>query len=293
MGNKRKNIANSIILIGPCGVGKSLIASQLSEKTNISLLDIDDLMFFIEADMTEELSNDKDKQKIYIEEEIKKLSKLNRNNPLSKAELEKEKELVYEFVDTYNYYYNLLGGFEQFYHIIYEYYKSIHVFSTMNSRISKINNATLKLIDKIFESTNKNFIISPPASFGWNSKNILNVNTQILQKKICEFLESTQTVLLQPGYDYKLRIPKDKTSAYYKHFFKKSGFYYENANLEISTNGLFYEPSNDFLKRKTWLDAREAIIKERLKNNSEINNICDQIIDGLNNYTNSDEILTK
>ena len=42
--NKQLNIKNSIVLTGPCGVGKSLIADTLSHKSNKPLLDIDDLI---------------------------------------------------------------------------------------------------------------------------------------------------------------------------------------------------------------------------------------------------------
>ena len=91
-------------------------------------------------------------------------------------------------------------------------------------------------------------------------------------------MTSTQNVLLEPGEDYYIKNPKDQKSINTRLFMKDYSNYYPNADIEVSTNGLFYEPENDFLKQRTWLNVREYLTKKRLKNRGEINNISDQII---------------
>ncbi len=274
-----KNVSNSIVLIGPSGVGKSLIASRLSKKTNIPYVDIDDLLFFIEVDLRNELTPDKSQQESFIQKQIAELSKLERETPLTESELKREKILVQEFVDLYNYYHQMFGGFKQFYNIFYEYYKSTQNPTTGFADIYKLNRATFKLINKVFESSNHNLIISPPGCFGWNVKTPLHIKSYMLQNKIGEFLDNTNTILLQPGQDYTLRTPTDKLSVNYRYFLKHLENYYDHSVFEISTNELFYEPENDFLKQRTWLNVRETLTKERLMNGGELDNICDQIIE--------------
>ena len=199
-----KNILNSIVLMGPSGVGKSLISVTLAHKANIPVLDIDDLIFFIEADLRGTLSPNSNEQKLFIKSQIKELKKLERERPLTEKESIKEEQLVHEFVDLYNYYYNLLGGFEQFYRYFYDYHKSVQKCITIHDEVYYLNKFTLQLLNKIFESTDTPFVISPPANFGWHSKNPIHYNLQLLQNKIGKFLNSTQNVLLQPGKDYYL-----------------------------------------------------------------------------------------
>lgn len=275
--NKQENISNSIVLIGPSGVGKSLIATTLSQKTNMPLLDIDDLICFIQMDMFGSLSPNAKHQRQYIKEQIKDLKSLERETPLSPEETKREEQLVYEFVDLYNYYHKLVGGFDQFYSDYYDYTNSKAY--TKHEQIYSTNKFAYQIINKVFNTTNTPLVISPPACFGWNSNNPFHHNLQFLQTKIGTFLESTQTVLLSPGEDFHLRTISDPSSINDKLLLKYQQNYYKNADLEISTNGLFNEPENDFLKQRSWLNVRETMTKENLKNTAEINNICDQIIE--------------
>lgn len=279
----KQNIFNSIVLIGPCGVGKSLIASHLSEKTNIPFIDIDDLMFMIELDMEKILSPNPKTQKKFFQDRLKESKQLQREVPLTDYELKKEKEMIVEFINLYNYYHNLLGGLKQFHGIYREYYKSTNNIPIGFEDIYKFNRVTYKLLDKIYKSTNTNFIISPPGGFGWVEENIQKKETCLLQDKVNKFLNATHTILLCPGQDYILRNPTDEKSINELYLLRNYQNYYKNATLEISTNGLFYNPENDFLKQRTWINVREALTKEKLKNSSEINNICDQILEFYNN----------
>ena len=64
---------------------------------------------------------------------------------------------------------------------------------------------------------------------------------------------------------------------------KKTNFeyiknYYANAKIEITTNGVFNNPENKFLRMRTWFDPQASIKKDQLRNKGEISNICDEIL---------------
>ncbi|MBQ8615832.1 MAG: hypothetical protein IJ415_04625, partial [Clostridia bacterium] len=50
------------------------------------------------------------------------------------------------------------------------------------------------------------------------------------------------------------------------------------ADISITTNGLFNNPTDKHVQRRSWLNPKEALVKEKLKNKGEIANICDEII---------------
>ena len=88
-----------------------------------------------------------------------------------------------------------------------------------------------------------------------------------------------QSVLLLPGEDYNARNAAQGIQA--NNMIIQHLTDYVDTSLMISTNQLFYDADNKYLKQRKILDAREYLAKQKLKNNAEIANICDQIIDGL------------
>ena len=287
-----KNISDSIVLLGPSGVGKSLVASTLSKKVDTPLLDIDDIIAFIDSELSDTLSMDQDKQKSFIEAEISDLKKLKRDTPLTDEEDKIENSLVYELVDLYNYYHQLLGGFEKFYKPYYDYYKATQKHMSMFDEVYHLNKLTMDILERIYATTDRPYIISPPGSFGWSTNNPLRYRMRLLQDtKIEPFLKLSKSVLLEPGVDYSLRTPTDDSSVNSILFLRHLDSYHKNADVVISTNSLFSDPNNDFLKQRTWLNVRETMTKRRLKNMGEISSICDQII-AMTKYKNNDNEYT-
>jgi len=268
----------SIVVLGPCGVGKSLIASALSEKTKLPMIDTDDLLFFIEAEYRGLISQSPKMQQYFIETQIDELKSIKRDIPLTEDETKKEISLVYEIVDLYRFYNSLLGGLKQFYKDFYDYHNSIDKCKSYYDEVYYLNKIYFNFLNKIFSTSDQQFIISPPASFGWNSINFFHPKIQLLQKQIGNFLNKHNTVFLQLGQDYPIRNPANDISVNNNLFLKRLKNYYKYANLEISTNDLFFQPENEFLKQRTWLNVRETLTKDKLKNRSEISNICEQII---------------
>ena len=64
-------------------------------------------MFMIEIDMRKILSPDKKHQEKFIHDQLEELREIKRDPALTEEELKHEELLVHDFVDLYNYYYNL------------------------------------------------------------------------------------------------------------------------------------------------------------------------------------------
>lgn len=290
---KKENLEKSIMLMGPSCVGKSLIANRLSKKLNLPVLSLDDLFNFINMEQSGIISPSKPAQISYIHACLEEIEQ----DPKTRENLEKEEyrqtqiKLVYDFIDLYNYYNNLVGPLSDFYPLNNEYYSSVRNAHTLNETIYCLNDFSYKVLEKALTKIDKPIIIDPPAPFGWEASKISffeqfrmnafesNIAPFDLDKRIAKFAKSTRTILLEPGQDFQSRnAAPSKANA---HLIKTISGYYDNADILISTNDLFYEPENKWLKQRTWLDARETLTKEKLKNNSEINNICDEIIDGI------------
>ena len=56
----KEDIRNSIALIGPSGVGKSLISSELKKRTSMPILCVDDLLVMIDYEKTGYLNPSKE-----------------------------------------------------------------------------------------------------------------------------------------------------------------------------------------------------------------------------------------
>lgn len=287
----QENLAKSITLIGPSCVGKSLFAKELSKRLNFPVINIDELLDFIELELDGHIDHIPQKQAEYIARCLKDISQdaQLKETLTDERYAETEKRLIHEFVDLYNYYHALLKDFKPFYDTMNEYayfYKNIH---DPVEIICVLNYLTNEMLSKIFDVLNQPIILDSPAPFGWQTNNqldffsklrlkrsILNIDTATVDNAMNDTLSKTQTVLLIPGLDYNIRNAfKDVESNIL--ILENLDNYYP-ANLEITTNGLFNSPDNKYFRQRSWFDAKETLTKEQLKNKSEINNICDEIL---------------
>lgn len=277
---QKANLNQSIVLMGPCGVGKSLLGKTLAEKVNLPLLDIDVLINLVDLDLMGALSPDPEKQNEFTVISLMKISQAT-DTP---DETDLKRELVAELVQQYNDYRQLLGDFKKFHRIIYDYcrpFKYQHL--TKPDRIYDLNLATNRLLKKIFTTTDTPFVIAAPGTLGWHDTTSTNPDVEHLQKEIGKLLHLTRNVLLQPGQDFAQRSPAENQKGPAKRLLQHQGYYYKNADLMIATNGLFNQPDHPYFRQRQRFDLCERLTKKLLQNTGEINNICDQIMEHLGN----------
>jgi len=293
---KIENLKNSITLIGPSSVGKSFLSAELGKKLKMPHICIDDLITVIRSEKCGDIAPSKTKKKQFINrciEDIRndhELSKLLKD----KRYAQKEIQLVHDFIALYDHFLNLFGSLKPFYESIEKYDIMVGFARTNQDYISSLAIVSAELLNKIFEIVNQPVIIDPPAPIGWNTEQIsvsgfvekqlqaknFKVDVEKCKKIINKTLTNSSTVFLNPGIDYEQRNAAKYDMAN-NLILSKLDNYCEQAQIEVSVNGLFNEPKNHYLQRRSWFDAKEIEIKEKLKNKGEISNICDQIINAI------------
>lgn len=280
---QKANINQSIVLMGPCGVGKSLLSKTLAQKLNYPRIDIDDIIMFASMDANGTLSADPQVQQAFVRQQVDDLLYFHKNT----VNREQQTQLVQESVDEYNYYDLLLDGFTRFRQDINDFYRLGCQYPSKAGNIYALNRVTYQILTKILATTDTPLVISLPGTFGWEIPETSSTALQHLQEKMRKLLRLTRNVLLQPGEDYALRCPTGQTNVNTL-LVRYPERYEDNADLVVSTNGLFNHPENKFFKQRDPFSVAERATKDQLQNLGEINNICDQIMEYLGaNFTKS------
>lgn len=287
----KKTISKPITLIGPSGVGKILVAKELSKKLNLDVICIDDLIQFISLEQNGKISKSKSKQKEYALSVISDLKSMPEYAKFLEKDdtLNKTIELITNVLNEYTKYNNLIGPLKQYYNLLSDNDQLLDKCNKPIELIMALNDLSEKIVSKITHKLKKSYILDVPASFGWEINPSLaeyqcmfsHQTIDSLNQQINNHLCGTTTILLEPGQDYITRNPSASIDAN-KMILNDISAYYNSADIVISTNSLFFEPNNRFLKQRSWFNAEEYITKDKLKNTAEINNICNQIIESIN-----------
>lgn len=288
---KKNIIKKPITLLGPSGIGKSLIAKTLSNETNLPVVCVDDIIQFIDLEQSGRLSKKTSKQKEYALNtlrEIKYDENLSKNLETKEGQ-QKTIELLNKILRDYNMTIQTIGPLNRYYQILDENDKLFNNCSKPIEFIITLNLFTVNLLKEITKHTSTPFILDPPASFGWHIEDEL-IDSQSMytkeqikqiERETSTFLASSYGVLLEPGSDYDLRNPCKQIAANNLLLQNFAAYYDNDLSLIVSTNNFFSEPDNEYLQHRSWLDAGEHIIKDNLRNNDVINNLSLQIITGI------------
>lgn len=290
---KKSDVKNSIFLIGPMCVGKSLLAHELGEKLDMPVVSIDDLLAFVQWENSGLIGTSKQKQNKFISicnSDISgdvALKKNLKDKELKSAQLNRASEVL----NIYKDYVKLLGNLSQF-------NSTIKTFERLESEKNKnIESIALYsvvstiLIQKIIDILNQPVIFDTPGQFGWNideskigeeyNRRLQNskFHIKLLQIKNMQtkILQSATTVFLQPGVDYDDRNSARKNQKN-KILLKHIDNYIDNAKIMVTTNKFFNHPNNKYFKQRSWFDVKELATKEKLKDKCNISNVCDEII---------------
>lgn len=288
---KRENLQKSIVLLGPSCVGKSLLSGQLSQELDLPVICVDDVFAMAEYDFDGLLSEDEKVQrqfkKVCISEIKESTMAWTLKEKRHSTVIEKQIENI---LNMYNRYYHILGCYDE----VQEYLPDYNQVRRMGliETICYYNHLTLKVLKMLLKKIDTPIILDVPGFFGWEIpieaipprvvKKFENngIDVAQMQQDISSILSFPQTILLEPGQDYQKRNAANQSPTN-NMILSNMQSYLPNAKIQVSTNELFHNPENKYFKQRRFIDAREAIAKEDLKNKSEINNICHQILEML------------
>lgn len=276
---------DTITLIGPGGVGKSLIAKALSKKTGLPIISVDKIFHYVCKDMLYNF-NGHNHQKAAKKIKASYLSALTKEK--DPALKQKQLELVEESVEEYLRYAKMFAGFKSFYDIT-NWREDIlgHIVEPSISEILTVNQMyIINMLEIIFDKVDSPVIFDMGAPFGWFSplKSHLNlggyqINLNELNKQMAQIMSTMgMVVLIEPGEDYKIRRP-EKSNYYNSHLVSNIGNYYNCADICVSSNGLFYSPEDSAFGARLMFDAKSKQKRENLMKLSDLHSICDLILE--------------
>ena len=288
-----ENLQKSIILTGPPCVGKSLIGAHLSKKLDMPIFSIDDMLLLINEEISAGIGPTPKQQKRFIKDLKQQILESPEDRELLSHPdyVETEEQLLKNFVDLYNGYRETFGDLKCFYTAVKQNLQTLSSAQTMDYIIASLAHVSNQMIEIIISKLDQPVIIDAPGCYGWQFVKHLELDTKIklarnlnmrpteAEKQMNSTIASMQSVLIVPGPDYETRTT-DK--AVTDNFLVEHVDDYIDTDLVISANELFYPTKTKYLRQRKLADAREYLEKEKLKNKAEITNICEQIIDRLN-----------
>lgn len=287
------DIENSLFLIGPSCVGKSLLATELGKKLNLPVISIDDLLTFVMYENNGMIGRSNSKKRKFINicttelSDDKQISQNLQDPKLSAKQINR----FYEVMNIYTYYDELLGNLTPFRQIVAEFDKAQHKVNNDMEYVCCYSVFSTLIMEKIIKTYNKPLIFDTPAMFGWKwdenkisnkykktlMRSPLNIQLAQIEQFQHKTLKTGKTILLEPGADYQKRN-MSKIYSWNDLLLNNLNNYIDYANISITTNNLFNQPDNKYFMQRSWFDVKEIEAKEKLKNKCNIANICDEIL---------------
>lgn len=261
-----ENLSKSIILIGPKGVGKSLIAERLQNMLKSNNQDF----FLLKLDVIRDLC-----KKLY--------------DPQSKLTTQEIIKLDKEYIELNNLF-NLESS--TFKNIISRFYQIFNYQEDPNSLFKLSNNGliafdnliSLNILEACLNKINKPLIIDAGGNIGPIIDNVpssdkflvLELKDEDKQKRL--LTKFGNVVYLAPGEDYEkgsLSSINDEANKAYR---KNPNSYKSFANIIIEISNLFSDNTGAAFKTRDADDAQAQSERFKLLNNDAVDKICKQII---------------
>ena len=288
---KNMEIRNHITLTGPASVGKSFIASELSKKTGLPVVSIDEIIMMIREEQNGELSfKDETTLKKF---KMKYLMYAGYNDlpDTLKPVLEQQ---IDDYIQKYKFYSQVVDGLENLYQIIDEYDAVCAEIKKPSTEfaVAFSQRLHLKILDKFLKSVNKPVIFDTPAPTGFDPKfknddgktidyiecEGFMIPVKELQNKFSEIMSLSGTIVfLKPGADYAQRCGAN--DEFNQLLIKHLDNYQTKAKTTIVVDGLFNNPNEKTLKTRQRFDVSTQEKISTLTNNNLIDEICKTIIE--------------
>ncbi len=261
-----ENLSKSIILIGPKGVGKSLIAERLQNVLKSNNQDFFLLRLDVIRDLCKKLY---DPQSKLTTQEIIKLDKeyIELNN-LFNLESSTFKNIISRFYQIFNYQEDPNSLFKL----------------SNNGLIAFDNLISLNILEACLNKINKPLIIDAGGNIGpiidyvpsSDKFLVLELKDEDKQKRL--LTKFGNVVYLAPGEDYEkgsLSSINDEANKAYR---KNPNSYKSFANIIIEISNLFSDNTGAAFKTRDADDAQAQSERFKLLNNDAVDKICKQII---------------
>lgn len=261
-----ENLSKSIILIGPKGVGKSLIAERLQNMLKSNNQDFFLLRLDVIRDLCKKLY---DPQSKLTTQEIIKLDKeyIELNN-LFNLESSTFKNIISRFYQIFNYQEDPNSLFKL----------------SNNGLIAFDNLISLNILEACLNKIDKPLIIDAGGNIGPIIDNVpssdkflvLELKDEDKQKRL--LTKFGNVVYLAPGEDYEkgsLSSINDEANKAYR---KNPNSYKSFANIIIEISNLFSDNTGAAFKTRDADDAQAQSERFKLLNNDAVDKICKQII---------------
>ena len=261
-----ENLSKSIILIGPKGVGKSLIAERLQNMLKSNNQDFFLLRLDVIRDLCKKLY---DPQSKLTSQEIIKLDKeyIELNN-LFNLESSTFKNIISRFYQIFNYQEDPNSLFKL----------------SNNGLIAFDNLISLNILEACLNKIDKPLIIDAGGNIGPIIDNVpssdkflvLELKDEDKQKRL--LTKFGNVVYLAPGEDYEkgsLSSINDEANKAYR---KNPNSYKSFANIIIEISNLFSDNTGAAFKTRDADDAQAQSERFKLLNNDAVDKICKQII---------------
>ncbi len=288
MENKQTKNFDTISLIGPACAGKTLLANELSKQTGLQVISLDDLIYLIKRPILFIKLPSKLLYKAYKNITLSNLISGDCNFKKGTAEYQKQLENIDRLFGEFLLYKKLLGNLGAFRRIYYDVLSNYNIFSNdpLNSTMV-YKDLFNELLSELLPRLKQPAILDVGAFFGWETPNHLKssddfkLNPTDIDKKSKQLVSQMGTVvLLEPGQDYAIRNSEKKWPAN-ELTINYLDYFHENADVIVSTNGLFFDPENhlDAFKTRNTFNSADVFKREAILNKGEIANICSQIIE--------------
>ena len=261
-----ENLNKSIILIGPKGVGKSLIAERLQNMLKSNNQDFFLLKLDVIRDLCKKLY---DPQSKLAPQEIIKLDKeyIELNN-LFNLESSTFKNIISRFYQIFNYQEDPNSLFKL----------------SNNGLIAFDNLISLNILEACLNKIDKPLIIDAGGNIGPIIDNVpssdkflvLELKDEDKQKRL--LTKFGNVVYLAPGEDYEKSSLSSINDEANKAYRKNPNSYKSFANIIIEISNLFSDNTGAAFKTRDADDAQAQSERFKLLNNDAVDKICKQII---------------